>query len=283
MRGCAAQSASRRRNRGFTIIELITAMIIFSMIVAAIFSTYMAVTNGAMAANRVAATTQRSRVALRTLEEALGATQSFTADAQYYTFDAENGTEPYLSFVASLSPSFPRSGRFAGFNLRRVTFAVEPGPNWGKRLVLRQNPILMDLTEDEQSAPVVLSSDVRKFEMQFWDKKKTDWLDEWTETNQLPQMVKFTVQFGGGDSQSPAGDEITRIVALPSVAVQPQWQAPGAIGLSPIPGANGGGNGGNGGNGGFGGGNGGFGGGNGGFGGGGRFGTPPGVPTPPQQ
>jgi len=211
------------------------------MIVAAIFSTYIAVTNGAVAANRAAATALRSRVALRTLQEALGATQSFTADAQYYVFDAENGTEPYVSFVSSLSPSFPRSGRFAGFNVRRVTFAVEPGPHWGKRLVLRQNPILMDLTEEEQSYPLVLANDVRKFEMQFWDKKKTDWLDEWTETNQLPQMVKFTVQFGGGDSQSPPGEEITRIVSLPSVAVQPQWQAPGAIGLSPFGGANGGG------------------------------------------
>lgn len=241
MRACAAHHASRRRRRGFTIIELISAMVIFSMVVAAIFSTYVAVTKGAVAANRAAATAQRSRVALRMLEEALGATQSFTADSQYYTFDAENGTEPYLSFVASLPKSFPRGGTFHGFNVRRVTFAVEPGPNWGKRLVLRQNPILMDLTEEEQNFPLVLASDVRKFEMQFWDKKKTDWLDEWTETNQLPQMVKITVQFGGGDSQSPAGDEITRIVALPSVAVQPQWQAPGAIGLNPVGGMNGGG------------------------------------------
>ena len=232
------QPALRRSGRGFTIIELITAMVIFSMVVAAIFSTYVAVTNGAVAANRAVAASQRSRVALRSLEEALGATQSFTADSQYYVFDAANGTEPYLSFVASLSPSFPRSGRFPGFSMRRVTFSVESGPNWGKRLVLRQNPILMDLTEDEQNFPVVLANDVRKFEMQFWDKKKTDWLDEWTETNQLPQLVKLTVQFGGGDSQSPPQEEITRIVSLPSVAVQPQWQAPGAIGLSPVGGNN---------------------------------------------
>jgi general secretion pathway protein J len=238
------------RDRAFTIIELITAMVIFSMVVAAIFTTYLSVTKGAVAANRAAAAAQRSRVALRTLEEALGATRSFTADSMYYTFDADNGTEPYLSFVTSLSPSFPRSGRFGGFDIRRVTFAVESGPGWGKRLVLRQNPVLMDLTEDEENYPLVLANDVRKFEMQFWDKKKTDWLDEWTETNQLPQMVKFTVQFGGGDSQSPPDEEITRIVALPSVAVQPQWQAPGAIGLGPA-GGNGGGFGGGFGGGGF--------------------------------
>ena len=36
---------------GFTIIELITAMFIFGMVVATIFSTYTAVINGSVAAN----------------------------------------------------------------------------------------------------------------------------------------------------------------------------------------------------------------------------------------
>src|SRR5215469_5022254 len=225
------------RRGGFTIIEIMTALVIFCLIVAAIFQCYTAITNGSVAGSRAAITAQRSRVALSAIQEALGATRSFAADSQLYTFNAENGTEPYLSFVSRLSPSFPRSGRFKGFNpetgivtdfdVRRVTFAVESAPDWGKRLVLRQNPVLMDMDQDEQNFPVVLANDVRKFEMEFWDKKKSDWLDEWTETNQLRQMVKFTVQFGGGDPNSPAGDEITRIVALPSIAVHPSWQAPG--------------------------------------------------------
>jgi len=80
----------------------------------------------------------------------------------------------------------------------------------------------MDMEEEEQNYPVVLANDVRKFEMGFWDKQKGDWLDEWTQTNQLPQMVKFTIQLGGDENQ------ITRIVALPSVAVQAGWQIPGS-------------------------------------------------------
>ena len=96
-------------------------------------------------------------------------------------------------------------------------------------MVLRQHPVLMDMDEDEQNYPVVLAKDVRKFEMEFWDKRQTEWLDEWTQTNQLPQMVRFTLQLGNGDPQSRAQEEITRIVALPSVAVQPSWQSPGAV------------------------------------------------------
>jgi prepilin-type N-terminal cleavage/methylation domain-containing protein len=216
------RSVTGRQARGFTIIEIMTAMVIFGMVVAAIFASWSAIIRGKESGNHAAVTAQRSRVALRTIEDALGAARSFVADVQYYTFDADNGSEPYLSFVSLLSPTFPRSGKFGEFNVRRVTFAVEPGPNSGKRLVLRQNPVLMDMEEDEQNYPVVLANDVRKFNMAFWDKQKGDWLDEWAQTNQIPQMVKFTLQLGGDQ------DEITRIVALPSVAVQAGWQIPGS-------------------------------------------------------
>jgi general secretion pathway protein J len=217
---------------GFTIIEILLAMAIFAMIVSAVFASYTAVTKGAVAGNRAAAEAQRSRVALRTIEEALGATRSFAADPQYYTFEAENGSEAYLSFVSHLGPSFPRSGYYGDFDVRRVTFSVEPAPEWGKRLVLRQSLLLRDMTEDEQNYPVVLANDVREFELEFWDKKKTDWLDEWTDTNQLPQMVKFTLQLGRGEG-TPPQDEVTRIIALPTIAVPPAWQGPGITAGSP--------------------------------------------------
>lgn len=203
---------------GFTIIEIMTAMAIFGMVVVAIFASWQAIAKGSASANRAVARAQRSRVALRTIEEALGATRSFTADIKYYTFDADNGSEAYLSFVSTLPSSFPRSGRFGEFNVRRVTFSVEQGPNNSKQLLLRQSRLLTDMEEDEQNFPVVLANDVKKFEMEFWDKQKADWIDEWTQTNQLPQMVKFSLQLGGEQN------EVTRIVALPSVAVQPSWQ-----------------------------------------------------------
>jgi type II secretion system protein J len=221
------RSGVNERAHAFTIIEILTALAIFGMVVAAIFASWQAVMRGSASGNRAAVTAQRSRVALRTLEEALGSTRSFLADVQYYTFEADNGSEPYLSFVSRLSPEFPRGGRFGQFNVRRVTFAVEQGPDGGNRLVLRQTPVLMDMDEDEQNYPVVLANDVKKFEMEFWDKQKGDWLDEWTQTNQLPQMVRFTMQLGGDQN------EVTRIVALPSVAVQAGWQVPGSTAGGP--------------------------------------------------
>jgi len=71
--------------RGFTIIEIMTAMVIFGMVVAAIFATWSAVTRGAVSGNRAVAAAQRSRIALQQLQQALGGTRSFVADVQYYT------------------------------------------------------------------------------------------------------------------------------------------------------------------------------------------------------
>ena len=77
-----------------------------------------------------------------------------------------------MSFTARLPEVFPRDGKFGGFNLRRLTFSVEPGRDSEKDLVLRQNPVLMDMDPDERQTPLVLARDVRKFTVECWDTNK---------------------------------------------------------------------------------------------------------------
>ncbi len=214
----------------FTLIEIMVALAILGLIVAAVYSSWMAIVRGTNTARKATAAVQRARVAVRTLEEALTCARSFAADIQYYSFVAENGDEATLSFVARLSKSFPRSGRFGDFDVRRVTFSVEPGPESGKQLVLRQNPLLMDWDIDEKEHPIVLAKDVKEFKVEFWDARSNppDWVDEWTQTNQLPPLVMFTLELGDNPLHpGQARQVITRVVALPAVTVQAAWQAPG--------------------------------------------------------
>jgi len=222
---------ARPRMRGFTLLEILVAMSIFGLVLAAIYSSWMAIVRGSQTGLRAAAAAQRSRIAIHTLEEALTSARSFAADIQYYNFFAENGSEARLSFVARLSRSFPRSGKFGDFDVRRVTFSVEPGPDYSKQLVLRQNLLLMDMDVDEKEHPVVLAKNVKDLKMQFWDLPSGDWLDEWTQTNQLPPLVKITLQLGGNDpNSSQVQQQITRIVGLPAITVRSGWQTPAAQG-----------------------------------------------------
>jgi len=122
-----------------------------------------------------------------------------------------------------------------------VTFSVEPAPDGGRQLVLRQNPLVMEVDRDEQEHPVVLAKNVKEFEMLFWatDKNPPDWVDEWREqkTNQLPAMVMISLRLADNPRSSRITEEITRIISLPAVTVQPMWQMPQGLANPPPPGA----------------------------------------------
>ena len=229
-------SRSPRRGRAFTLIEIMVAMAILGMIVMAIYSSWMAIVKGRAVGVAAATAAQRERMSIRVIEEALMSAQLFAENAKLYSFVAENGSDDAsLSFVSRLTDSFLRSGKFEGFNVRRVTFSIEAGKSslgYGSenRLVLRQNPILLEMDKDEVDNPIVLARNVKEFKVEFWDTRLGDWIDEWTTTNQLPKLVKVFLSVNRenkkGYQASKAYDEVTRIIGLPSTGVPSGWQMP---------------------------------------------------------
>jgi len=230
--------------RGFTLLEVLVAMVIFGMILMTIYSVWMMILRADRAGRYAAAEAQRERIASRTIEEALSCVQSFNESLPYYGFVADNGDET-LSFVARLPSSFPRSGRFGDLTTRRVSFSIEPDPEAGKRLVLRQAPIVMDFERTEMENPLVLARNVEEMSFEFWDPRLNKWMDEWpaAKTNELPKLLKLNLRFGAGQTHGSYGTapdrEVSRIIALPSMTVPSLYQVgaqqggqPGA----PIPG-----------------------------------------------
>ena len=218
------------RRSGFTLVEIMIAIGILSLVLAAIYSSWTAILRASKTGLDAAASAQRARITVRVLEDSLGSAQSFAANLPYYYFDAENGDTPILSFVARLSKSFLRSGKFGDMDMRRVTFSVEAAPDGTRQLVLRQNALVMDMDTDEKEHPIVLAKNVKGFEMQFWDTNRNppDWVDEWAgaKTNQLPKLVMVTLKLADNPHSTRVTEEITRIISLPAMTVQPVWQVP---------------------------------------------------------
>ncbi len=210
--------------RAFTLIEIMVAIAIFSIVIAAIYSTWTLILRASQVGQHTAAQAQRQRIALRTIEDSLACVQSFQASMKYYGFVVQNGDQSELSFTARLPDIFPRGRKFVNrdldrdFSLRRLTFTVEPGPDSERDLVLRQTPVPMDMDPDEQQTPLVLARDVKKFTVEIWDPKAMDWVDEWDTTNLIPTMVRIGLAFGGNaDADNAAqGLAITRVIAIPS-------------------------------------------------------------------
>jgi general secretion pathway protein J len=231
---CASLPAARTPPRpafstsgsGFTLVEILLAMAILSLVLVAIYSTWTAILRASKTGTEAAAAVQRARMAGHIIEESLGSVVAFALNQRYYGFVAENGGDAYLSFVTRLSsPSFPRAGKFSGLDLRRVTFSVETGRDGNRDLVLRQAPLLMEMDEDEQNYPLILAKNVQDFKTEFWDQRLQDWTDEWRQTNLLPVMVKVTLKLANSRYASQVHDQVTRIVTLPSSGVPPGWQA----------------------------------------------------------
>jgi hypothetical protein len=215
---------------------------ILSMVLAAIYSSWTAILRASKTGLEAAASAQRARITVRLLEDSLSSAQSFAQNLPLYSFVAENGDQAALSFVARLSKSFPRSGKFGDLDVRRVTFSVEAGSDGGNQLVLRQMPLVMPEPDtDEKEHPLVLAKNVKGFEMQFWatEKNPPDWVDEWKEqkTNQLPKLVMITLKLADSPHSSRITEEITRIINLPAMTVQPVWQVPRGMGGPGAPGS----------------------------------------------
>ena len=202
------------------------AIAIFSVIIVAIYSTWTLILRASQVGQHTAAQAQRQRIALRTIEDSLACVQSFQASMKYYSFIAQNGDQPMLSFTARLPDIFPRNGKFGGFALRRLIFTVEPGPGSEKDLMLRQTPVLMDMDPDEQQTPLVLARNVKKFTVECWDIKTMDWMDGWDTTNSIPALLRINLTLGGNAGNGGTASELAvmRVIAIPSITLPPGLQ-----------------------------------------------------------
>ncbi|HEY4416642.1 MAG TPA: prepilin-type N-terminal cleavage/methylation domain-containing protein [Verrucomicrobiae bacterium] len=221
--------------RGFTLIELMVALMIFSMVVACIYATLMLIMKSAQVGQSVSEKAQRQRIVMGTIEDALMCVQSFQSSQRYYSFNVTNGSNPSLSFAAYLPDGFPRSRKFQNIKVRRLQFSLEPGDNQRNNLVLRQNPILMDLDDDEAKYPLVLAKNVKAFSIECWDTNQVAWDTEWVSTNTLPPMVRIGIILGDDNANNSynnydnAQDQvISRAFSLPSTMMPTIVQMGGA-------------------------------------------------------
>jgi prepilin-type N-terminal cleavage/methylation domain-containing protein len=220
------------RPHAFTLIELMISMTILAMLLVSIYASWSQIMRSIQSAQKAAAAVQRSRVAVRAVEDALLTAQVYNANPQLYWFSADTrGDFASLDMVAHLPESFPGSGIYGEQKLRHVSFNVEPASEGGNQLVLRQWPLLMPIGQSESAKPytIVLGRDVDLFTLDFYDLKINDWVKEWEDTNQFPKLVRVAIGMGNRrDTPRDQREIITRIVAPAASIVPVEAQIPGA-------------------------------------------------------
>ena len=214
---------------GFTIIEILVAITIFSGVILVIYSSWEGILKSRAIGEKAAVEAQRLRVARRTVEQALSSMVMFGENIPFYAFESDTGGHfAMMSFVARLPESFPGSGRFPGKPLRRVTFYVDKARSGESVLMLAQNPILQLFDESDEAHTIELSRDVSQFQLTFWDAGAEEWVDEWAATNEVPPLVRTSLGFGverrRGRAQSSLVGEVS--VAPPAMVIPREYQIP---------------------------------------------------------
>ncbi len=213
----------------FTLLEIMLAIAIFSLVIGAMYSSWTAIIRGTAAAQATAADVQRERIAMRSIEDAFLSAQLFSTNAYFYYFEALNeGNFASISLAARLPESFPLGGVFVeDETLRRVTFYAEPLKKGGNQLIMRQTPLFVEEPTDEDYYEMVLTKNLSLFEIEFYDPLEDEWLVEWPDTNMLPVAVKISLGFTQPNSRSRKDETIAvRTIALPALTITPDMQVP---------------------------------------------------------
>ena len=137
--------------------------------------------------------------------------------------DTEDEQFAFLSFVSRLPTDFPGGGMFPNKPLRRVSFEVEPeGSNGMPQLVMRQELLLSDHEEVDESYPMVLVTNVGLFRLGFWNTNDGVWDAEWTSTNSLPPMILLEMGYDGESED----DLYTSVVGVSANPIPRELHAP---------------------------------------------------------
>jgi len=232
-----------RSDYAFTIIEVMIAIFIFALVLTAIYSTWFGILKGTKSGTNAAAAVQRSRIAMRALEDAFLTMTMFNDNLKHYWFITEaNGDFSGVSFVARLPANFPGVGRYGDHIVRRVTFATQPSSEGNYELVMNQAPMLMNTnTGAAEAYSLVLAKDVSLFMLEYYDLQKGEWFTDWVNTNTLPRLIRITLGQGKSKSGNYAPQDIvTRVVAAGAQPVMGVQMGPalnqGNFGTNPIPG-----------------------------------------------
>ena len=195
------------------------AIVIFGILMGSVFACWRNIASGIKVGEAAAASAQRARVAVHTVEQALACAQNYSYNSNYYQFVADGRSENRcaVSFTSRLPDTFLGAGYFGNQVVRRVAFYCKPGEDSKYNLVMSQVPLL-DILEERDPYEIVLARDVTRFNLEYGptDDPNIEFSPDWVRSNTLPRMVRVTLGVGQSKSESMRPSTvIIRIVSIP--------------------------------------------------------------------
>jgi len=202
--------------KGFTLLEMLVAMTLMSMLAASLYVSLHVAFRGRRATERGMEPAARAAAALRMLREDLESATVPTGllAGEFIGEDAqdERGREDDVLAFHALARD-----QWAGHPpspIVNVEIAVSADDATGEGTLVRRLTANLPAPEAQDPIEEVLCRRVSAFDAAFFD--GTDWLDSWDSTtagNALPLAVRLTISLETEDEEE--GYVVTRVFALP--------------------------------------------------------------------
>ncbi len=211
-----------RRSRGFTLLELLVALSIFSIAFAIVGVAFYTTTRAWSRGTQALEGLHEGDYVMDQVVSALRSAAWFrtTGANGRYGFWIEDGEDQYpadtISWVASGSALMPPDSPYR-LGLHRLTLSIEDSDLGEPSLTVRAVPPFVDEEDMEEPEPWFASGGVRGLDCRIWDGELEDWIDEWEFTNRLPTRVEIALYF---DPPRPGEDPVVlrRLVDIPVAA-----------------------------------------------------------------
>lgn len=208
----------KRHQLGLTLIEIMISMAVMSMIVASVWSSFRGTLDGMALTEEVQLRYSIVRNGLVRMQSELEMSYlSFNRpldDVRHYTlFDvADSGKRDDLTFSTFAHLRVRKDGNESDQTVIQYFIEKDPEDSSRTHLYRRETRRLTgDRADqfDEYFPAYVLIEDVEEFNVECWDERQREWLDEWRTTkndmqpDRLPTRVRIKVTVRDGDDLVP--------------------------------------------------------------------------------
>ena len=228
----------RNRRRGFTLLELMVAMVIMVIALSIAFEAYTATIRGWKRGTEVMEGIKHGDFALTQLVASLNSTIFFDSKRKTYAFTIEKESNNGLpadeiSFVTSSGAFMPHDSPFArGPHRLNLFIENDEGEPALFASAMPAVPNSEDELDDFDADPILVSREVQGIEILIWDSENEDWTEEWEPENSVPERIKIAI-FIAADDQNDDPIEFSRALEIPVAAsLKDKLTSPTTVGSS---------------------------------------------------
>jgi general secretion pathway protein J len=208
-----------RNKYGFTLIEMLVALSLITLILSAVYGSWRATSRSALrmqesirhneSGQRVGEQlTRQLRCSYYPSAESARGAANATTSGPLFKGNADAGREPILDFVTSETLSF---GEEAPFGLVRAQYRFDRSSGI---LYYRETPYIGGHSDNQRPEWLPLAERIASVEIAYLDDKED--LDEWdsVEKSALPHEVRVTISIQGSDLSAKTFSYVTHPVCM---------------------------------------------------------------------